>query len=62
MPEAASARVREIGRQHTWRNVNGLETEFLTADEVENLTIRAGNLTSAERNIINHHIVATTSA
>ena len=59
MPDAASARVREIGRAHTWRNVNGLETEFLTADEVENLTIRAGTLTAAERNIINHHIVAT---
>ena len=59
MPDEASARVREIGRKHTWRNVNGLETEFLTADEVENLTIRAGTLTSAERNTINHHIVAT---
>ena len=59
MAEAACARVRDIGREHTWRNVNGLETEFLTADEVENLTIRAGTLTLAERNIINHHIVAT---
>ena len=35
MPEATSAQVREIGRQHSWRNVSGLETEFLTADEVE---------------------------
>ena len=59
MPDAAAARVREIGRQHTWRNVNGLETEFLTADEVDNLTIRSGTLTLSERNIINHHIVAT---
>ncbi len=59
MPDEASARVREIGRKHTWRNVSGLETEFLTADELENLTIRAGTLTSAERNTINHHIVAT---
>ena len=59
MAEEASTRVRDMGRQHTWRNVNGLETEFLTADEVENLTIRAGTLTSSERNIINHHIVAT---
>ncbi len=59
MGEAAISRVREIGHKHTWRNVEGLETEFLTANEVENLTIRAGTLTSAERNIINHHIVAT---
>ena len=29
------------------------------SDELENLTIRAGTLTQAERNTINHHIVAT---
>ena len=59
MSDAAVARVREIGRQYSWRNSEGIKTEFLSADEVENLTIRAGTLTSAERNIINHHIVAT---
>jgi hypothetical protein len=31
----------------------------LDADEVLNLTIRAGTLIAAEREIINHHIVAT---
>ncbi len=59
MAEDAINRVREIGRQHTWRSVSGIETDFLTADEVENLTIRAGTLTLSERNVINHHIVAT---
>jgi HD-GYP domain-containing protein (c-di-GMP phosphodiesterase class II) len=59
MKEADIARVRAIGAQHTWRNVDGIETEFLTANEVENLTIRAGTLTLSERNTINHHIVAT---
>ena len=59
MAEDAIKRVREIGRQHTWRSVSGIETDFLTADEVENLTIRAGTLTLSERNVINHHIVAT---
>ncbi|MES2879376.1 MAG: HD domain-containing phosphohydrolase [Pseudomonadota bacterium] len=59
MSEAALQRVREIGSQRVWRNVEGMETEFLTADEIENLTIRAGTLTLAERNTINHHIVAT---
>ena len=33
--------------------------KFLTEDEVENLTIRAGTLTAAERQIINHHIEVT---
>ncbi len=59
MTPDAMARVREIGHRHTWRGVDGLEQEFLTANELENLTIRAGTLTQAERNTINHHIVAT---
>ena len=33
--------------------------DFLSADELENLTIRAGTLTAAERQIINHHIDVT---
>ncbi|HSV50618.1 MAG TPA: HD domain-containing phosphohydrolase [Burkholderiaceae bacterium] len=52
-------RVRNIGSQHNWRNPEGVLTDFLSADEVENLTIRAGTLTQKERNTINHHIVAT---
>lgn len=54
----------DIARVHTiaayrWRNERGEEAPFLTPDEVENLTIRAGTLTAAEREIINHHIVVT---
>ncbi|NJD35809.1 MAG: GAF domain-containing protein [Betaproteobacteria bacterium] len=59
MKEADQQRVRDIGSRRTWRNVDGVDTEFLTADEIENLTIRAGTLTMKERDIINHHIVAT---
>jgi HD-GYP domain-containing protein (c-di-GMP phosphodiesterase class II) len=59
MSEAALQRVHEIARQHRWRNPAGDEVEFLTPDELENLTIRAGTLTSTERQTINHHIVAT---
>ncbi len=59
MSEEAIKRVRDIGSQNKWRNVDGVDTEFLTANEVENLTIRAGTLTLAERDTINHHIVAT---
>ena len=52
-------RLRDIGAGYRWRDVAGVESNFLSADEIENLTIRAGTLTQAEREIINHHIVAT---
>ncbi len=51
-------RVRRIG-QYRWRDISGHEANFLSDDEVKNLTIRAGTLTPEERQIINHHIVAT---
>ncbi len=59
MAEDAMQRVRRIGSARTWRDVNGVQTDFLTANEVENLCIRAGTLTRLERDTINHHIVAT---
>ena len=59
MKDADLQRVRDIGQQHTWRDVSGLESELLTPDEIENLTIRGGTLTAGERNVINNHIVAT---
>jgi HD-GYP domain-containing protein (c-di-GMP phosphodiesterase class II) len=51
-------RVRRIAA-YRWRDVTGHEANFLSEDEVKNLTIRAGTLTEDERKIINHHIVAT---
>jgi HD-GYP domain-containing protein (c-di-GMP phosphodiesterase class II) len=51
-------RVRRIG-QYRWRDFAGHEAQFLTEDEVKNLTIRSGTLTEEERKVINHHIVAT---
>lgn len=59
MKDADLQRVRDIGQKYMWRSVSGLQSELLSPDEVENLTIRAGTLTAGERNIINHHIVAT---
>ena len=59
MAEQAIERVRQIGHQNQWRGVDGLQSDFLNSDELENLTIRAGTLTQTERNTINHHIVAT---
>jgi HD-GYP domain-containing protein (c-di-GMP phosphodiesterase class II) len=52
------ARVRRIAA-YRWRDLAGHEANFLSDDEVKNLTIRAGTLTEEERKIINHHIVAT---
>ncbi len=52
-------RVRRIAAAYRWRNPAGDEVPFLSDNELENLTIRAGTLTAAERETINHHIVAT---
>lgn len=61
--EAMSAedqqRVRDLAGAHRWQGPDGQEQAFLSADEVENLSIRAGTLTGREREIINYHIVAT---
>jgi HD-GYP domain-containing protein (c-di-GMP phosphodiesterase class II) len=53
------ARVRAISHERVWRNPDGIQTNFLSSDEVENLCIRKGTLTAAERDVINYHIVAT---
>jgi len=52
-------RVKAISAKYAWRNVDGIDTDFLTPDELENLIVRAGTLTAAERRIINHHIEVT---
>ncbi len=59
MKEADQQRVREIGSRHKWRDFDSNEKDFLSADEADNLAIRAGTLTPKEREIINYHIVAT---
>lgn len=59
MSEADQQRVRVIARKYPWRNPKGETADFLSAEEIENLTIRAGTLTPAEREIINHHIEVT---
>jgi HD-GYP domain-containing protein (c-di-GMP phosphodiesterase class II) len=58
MSDEDIARVRRIAA-YRWRDLAGHEANFLSDDEVKNLTIRAGTLTEEERKIINHHIVAT---
>jgi HD-GYP domain-containing protein (c-di-GMP phosphodiesterase class II) len=59
MKEADQQRVRDIATRHKWRDFDATEKDFLSADEADNLSIRAGTLTQKEREIINYHIVAT---
>ncbi len=58
MSAADQQRVQTIAN-YQWCDSTAAINNFLSADEVENLTIRAGTLTAAEREIINHHIVVT---
>lgn len=58
MQDADITRVQQIAK-YQWRNEQGVQTDFLSVEEAENLTIRAGTLTAAEREIINHHINVT---
>jgi HD-GYP domain-containing protein (c-di-GMP phosphodiesterase class II) len=58
MSDADQARVRRIAT-HRYRDGAGNTVDFLSGDEVENLTVRAGTLTAAERTVINHHIDVT---
>jgi HD-GYP domain-containing protein (c-di-GMP phosphodiesterase class II) len=58
MSDDSMVNVKRIAK-YRWRDLTGHEAEFLTEEEVKNLTIRAGTLTDDERKIINNHIVAT---
>jgi HD-GYP domain-containing protein (c-di-GMP phosphodiesterase class II) len=58
MSDQDQERVKRIAK-YSWINQVGEPADFLNADELENLTIRAGTLTAPERGIINHHIVST---
>jgi len=51
-------RVRAIAQQR-WIGTDGTDQPLLSPEEVENLCITRGTLLPRERDIINHHIVAT---
>jgi HD-GYP domain-containing protein (c-di-GMP phosphodiesterase class II) len=59
MPLEDQLRVGNIATTYQWRDTKGATSNFLDAEEIENLAIRSGTLTTAERDIINYHIVAT---
>jgi HD-GYP domain-containing protein (c-di-GMP phosphodiesterase class II) len=58
MDDTQVAAIHELAKREIHR-ADGSVQPFLSPDEVENLTIRRGTLTAAEREIINHHIVMT---
>ncbi len=58
MKDEDMARVQRIAG-YRWRDRHGKEQPLLTEDEVRNLCVRKGTLNDEEREIINHHIVAT---
>ncbi len=51
-------RVRRIAA-YRWTGPDGLEQDFLSENELRNLTVRFGTLTDDERKIINNHIDVT---
>jgi HD-GYP domain-containing protein (c-di-GMP phosphodiesterase class II) len=59
MSKEEQDRVHQIGLGYKWRDPIGNTADFLTDDELKNLTISRGTLTQEEREIINHHIVST---
>ncbi|QXL84948.1 HD family phosphohydrolase [Comamonas sp. NLF-1-9] len=59
MSAADQERLRAISARREWRNPEGVPTALLSSDELENLGIRKGTLTQAERDVINYHIVST---
>ncbi|HXF67796.1 MAG TPA: HD domain-containing phosphohydrolase [Burkholderiales bacterium] len=59
MSDEDVARVQAISRKYRWCNPDGETVDFLSDDEIKNLTIRYGTLTAEERKTINHHIEVT---
>ncbi len=59
MSPALQARVQAIAARWSWRTPDGDTEPILTAEEVENLCISRGTLNARERQIINHHVVAS---
>jgi len=60
MKDEDVTRVHAIAKRYPWRpHGGGAPADFLTEEEIRNLTIRYGTLTAEERSIINHHIEVT---
>jgi len=57
MSDAALNRLQQLAQQTCL--INGLPQIYLTEDELDNLSVRKGTLTDAERETINSHALAT---
>jgi HD-GYP domain-containing protein (c-di-GMP phosphodiesterase class II) len=55
LADESVARIYRIAGER-WSAPDGRQHPLLSADEVENLSIRRGTLNAAEREVINHHI------
>ena len=58
MRDEYKERLQQIAK-YRWIDPKGVETNFLTDDELYNLSVARGTLTAEERKIINDHIVVT---
>jgi hypothetical protein len=52
-------RIQDIASRYRWISPEGERIDFLSEEELANLTIRKGTLLPSERDIINEHIVTT---
>jgi HD-GYP domain-containing protein (c-di-GMP phosphodiesterase class II)/HAMP domain-containing protein len=59
MEHEEQRRVREIAARWSFRDASGEERPLLSDEEIENLTVSRGTLNERERELINHHVVAS---
>ena len=58
MEQADESRIRRMAR-HRYVGQNGEDCPLFTEEEMRNLTVSCGTVTSKEREIINYHVVVT---
>ncbi len=58
MPNDKLERILRIGTEKYF--LNGVEYPYLDRDEIENLSVRKGNLTERERKVVENHVLMTT--
>ncbi len=52
-------RIRAIAERYGWTTPEGRREPILTENEIHNLSVTRGTLTEEDRQVINHHVVAT---